>query len=144
MASIQKRRDQTDLSDLTPPQLLAQDREHFARGIVLFNEGDFWASHEAWEEVWKRHPEKGRIFFQGLIQAAAGFHQLRRGIYHGAVKHLTNALWKLEPFEPVCLGLDIAALVAALRQCLAELRRLGEENLSAFDHNLIPTIRSAD
>lgn len=141
MATIEKRINQTDLNDLTVPTLSDLDWRDFDEGIALFNTGKFWESHEAWEEVWKRHPENSRIFFQGLIQVAAGLHQLHRNIYHGADKHFRNALWKLRPFQPAFLGLDVSHLVSALEEGHAEVVRLGHKKLDEFNQKLIPKIK---
>ncbi len=140
MSTIEKRQQQVDLSDLSAPQLSEQDWRDFREGVRLFNEGRFWESHEAWEEVWKRHQENSRIFLQGLIQAAAALHQLRRYVYHGADKHLRNALWKLEPFQPVCLGIDVQGLVQKLNRTHRELTRLGPTHLQQFNFDLLPKI----
>lgn len=141
MATIEKRQRQTDLSDLREPEMSAEDWKDFDQGLRLFNNGAFWESHEAWEEVWKRCSEDSRIFFQGLIQVAAGFHQLRRGIYHGVDKHFRNALWKLELFRPTFLGVQVDELVASVEAGLAEARRLGPNRLADFDDSLIPVLR---
>jgi len=130
MGTIERKHRVTDLSNLTEPAMSAEDWEDFHRGVVLFNSGQFWESHEAWEQIWKRHPETSRIFFQGLIQVAAALHQLQRGIFHGVDKHLRNALWKLRPFQPAFLGLNVQHLVAAIERCHAEL-----------DKSRIPEIR---
>ena len=88
--------DELDLATLTDFVLTPQDRTDFHRGIRLFNQARFWEAHEAWEAVWLRHPEDGRYFVQGLIQVAAGYHQLRRKIYRGFLIHLhrAQAPWK--------------------------------------------------
>ena len=140
MATIEKRIKEADFSDLAEPAMSDRDWEDFNEGIVLFNKGKFWESHEAWEEVWKRHPEASRIFFQGLIQVAAGLHQLKRSIYHGVDKHFRNALWKLEPFQPVFLRIDVKYLVEIIKDGQKELVRLGEKKLHCFNHELIPKI----
>lgn len=140
MATIERRIKEADFSNLSEPQMSDQDWEDFNEGIVLFNSGKFWESHEAWEEVWKRHPENSRIFFQGLIQVAAGLHQLRRNIYHGVEKHFRNALWKLEPFQAVFLEIDVKSLVEIIKEGQKELARLGEKNLDNFSSRLIPKI----
>lgn len=141
MATIQKRKLETDLSDLREPEMSEEDWKDFEEGLTLFNNREFWESHEAWEEIWKRCSENSRIFFQGLIQVAAGFHQLQRGIYHGADKHFRNALWKLEPFQPIFLGVQVAELVDVVEASLKEIRRLGKERLHEFSPNMIPVIR---
>lgn len=140
MATIEERIKEADFSDLSEPAMSDQDWEDFNEGIVLFNDGKFWESHEAWEEVWKRHPEASRIFFQGLIQVAAGLHQLKRSIYHGVDKHFRNALWKLEPFQPVFLQIDVKYLVEIVKNGQKELARLGQTELQGFNQELIPKI----
>ncbi len=91
--------------------------------MALFNAGKYWESHEAWEKIWQRHPEPWRYFVQGLIQAAAAHHQLQRGIRHGAIKHLHNALAKLEAAPPDFAGLEIAPFRAYLHRLLDGIER---------------------
>jgi hypothetical protein len=90
-----------------------------AEGVKLFNAGAYWESHEAWEKVWQRHREPWRFFVQGLIQAAAAHHQLRRGIRHGAIKHLRNALAKLQVAPADFAGLALGEFRDDLRRLLA-------------------------
>jgi predicted metal-dependent hydrolase len=89
-------------------------------GVQLFNGGEFWEAHEAWEKIWQRHAEPWRYFIQGLIQAAAAHHQWRRGIRHGTMKHLNNALAKLETAPGGFAGLNIEKFRAYLRQLLRD------------------------
>jgi predicted metal-dependent hydrolase len=84
----------------------------------LFNAGKFWESHEAWEKIWKRHEEPWRYFVQGLIQAAAAHHQSRRGIRHGVIKHLRNALVKLDAAPADFAGLELESFCAYLHRRL--------------------------
>ncbi len=142
MGTIAKRQRQAELCGLAEPKMSPADREDFERGVELFNERRFWQAHEAWEDVWKRHPENSRIFFQGLIQVAAGLHQLRRGIFHGADKHLRNALWKLKPFPASFLGVDVATLVRDVEATWTRLTRLGPRRLHQVNEETLPTIRT--
>ena len=140
MGSVEKRLRQVDLSALTRPELTTATRDDFHEGIELFNAGEFWEAHETWERVWLHDQTSGRVFFQGLIQVAAGMHQVRRGIYHGADKHIRNAIWKLKPFQPDCLGVDVSALLQAVQELHKEVRRLGPGNLQANNELLSPEI----
>jgi hypothetical protein len=56
-----------------------------------------------------------------LIQAAAAHHQLRRGVRHGAIKHLHNALAKLDSAPPDFAGLAVGRFRDYLRRLLAEI-----------------------
>jgi len=98
--------------------------------VDLFNAGEFWEAHEAWEKIWQRHDESWRYFIQGLIQAAAAHHQLRRGIRHGAIKHLENALAKLESAPPNFGGLALEKFRAHLRGLLAQVEAARERDFA--------------
>lgn len=56
---------------------------------------------------------------QGLIQAAAAHHQLRRGIRHGVIKHLRNALLKLDEAPADFADLQLVPFRDYLHQLLA-------------------------
>ncbi len=80
--------------------------ERFERGVREFNSGDFYASHDTWEDVWMdvRGPE--RPFFQGMIQVAVGYYHLTCENYPGAEHLLTRGIRKLEAFRSGHRGLD--------------------------------------
>jgi hypothetical protein len=63
----------------TAEHLVAYPVEYFM-GIDLFNEGEFHAAHDAWEDRWMG--EVGRdekLFLQAMIQSAVAFHHLEIG-----------------------------------------------------------------
>ena len=122
------------------PKLEAEDRNDLAQGLALFNAGKFWEAHEAWEQIWRRHAEPWRFFIQGLIQAAAAYHQLRRGIHHGTVKHLKNALAKLEVAPADFAGLDLEALRVELRQLVARFEDMPPEEFVAYKNIETPKL----
>jgi len=98
--------------------------------VALFNAGEYWESHEAWEKIWKRHAEPWRFFVQGMIQAAAAHHQLRRNIRHGVIKHLRNALLKLEAAPADFAELDLQRFRIYLHELLAAYEA-GDKSLPA-------------
>lgn len=123
---------------LTEPELDRKALAMYHHGIELFNEGRFWDAHEAWEEVWRECEEESRIFFQGIIQVAAGYHlltELPRPA--GARRNLTKAREKLVLFEGVFLGIDVDELRGAVEESL---RRLGSQETDVP----IPTIGRRD
>lgn len=117
-----------------------EDRRDMARGVVLFNRGEFWESHEAWEQIWLRHAEPARVFLQALIQLAAAYHQLHRGIHHGVVKHLNNVALKLGPFSGCFLGVDVDGVKESVEQGQTEIHRVGSAGIESFDRALVCTI----
>jgi predicted metal-dependent hydrolase len=95
------------------PDLSPEERERlFRTGIDLFNQGRFFAAHEAWEEIWRSTTPEPRSLFQGLIQVAAALHQhldLKRP--EGPRRTLAKARRNLEPFAPEALGIDVRDLL---------------------------------
>lgn len=53
--------------------------EDHAAGVALFNTGQFWHAHEAWEQCWHAAHEPDASFYKGLIQAAAALVHWQRG-----------------------------------------------------------------
>ena len=90
-----------------------RDEPGLARGVELFNAGEFWEAHEAWEEAWMPHRhEPGSDFFKGLVQVSAGwFHYGRRNRNGALIKWRTGADY-LRQYLPADHGLDLAGLVA--------------------------------
>ncbi len=92
-------------------------QEAFLRGARLFDVGAFFEAHEAWEERWLVETDAGgRLFFQGLIQIAAGFHKLRvAGDRASAARLLERGLAKLEACPAAIAGTSLAPFCDAVR-----------------------------
>jgi predicted metal-dependent hydrolase len=95
----------------------------FARGARLFNAGEFFDAHEAWEDRWRAAPEASeRRFLQGLIQVAAGFHKLLE--MHdsaAALRLLAKGLAKLNACPAQVGDLDLAKFRDAIDRCARSL-----------------------
>lgn len=98
------------------PELSAVERrELLVHGVELFNRGEHYAAHEAWEEVWRSTTPEPKPLFQGLIQAAAALHQiLDLGRERGPLGTIAKALRNLEPFRPRACGFEVEVLCAQL------------------------------
>ena len=85
-----------------------EKRDYFQEGIDLFNAGQFFECHEAWESVWNRSEGDEKIAIQGLIQAAVAILHLERGNREGAESLYAKARVKLESlpdnFRQVAMG----------------------------------------
>jgi predicted metal-dependent hydrolase len=95
----------------------------FARGIAQFNRGEFFASHETWEEIWLAAPEPEKTFLQGIIQVAAALHHYTRGNLAGAESLLRVGLKKLEQFPADYRQIQLEPLRQAARSWIAALER---------------------
>jgi predicted metal-dependent hydrolase len=90
----------------------------YLRGVAHFNRGDFFASHEVWEDLWRKESGRSRQFYKGLIQAAVALYHLTHGNQHGAAKLLAGSQSYLEPYRSRYMGLDVDGFLAALGRCV--------------------------
>ena len=112
-----KRVHEIDRARLSAILLTTDQQKKFDEGCALFNEGKYWESHEMWEDVWRERSEEGRIFFQGIIQAAAAYHLLFvRPRLSGARRNFAKALTILDLFPARYLGVDVASLRRSVQE----------------------------
>jgi uncharacterized protein len=82
----------------------------FRRGVELFNGGEYFESHEVWEELWLEASGEEKVFLQGLIQVAAAFHHYGRGNVLGMRSLLAAGLTKLDGVSDTHWGIAVAKL----------------------------------
>jgi predicted metal-dependent hydrolase len=92
-----------------------------AEGLRLYEEGEFFTAHEAWESVWLGLPEPEKTFLQGLIQVTAAFHHLQRNNPLGTTLLLQAALRRLDRYPASYGGISVTLLCRDIRE---RLRRL--------------------
>ena len=107
-----------------------------AEGLRLYDAGEFFTAHEAWESVWLGSPEPEKTFLQGLIQVTAAFHHLQRNNPLGAMLLLQAALRRLDRYPPCFGSISVRLLRQDIRECLRTLEA-GE----SASHLLSPRIR---
>jgi predicted metal-dependent hydrolase len=137
-----KKPEDLDATQIKQLELSPEDWEEFSHGVRLFNSGKFWNSHEAWEQVWMRHDEDERLFFQGIIQLAAAYHQLIvKKNFRGLMNNFEKAYQKLVIFQPEYLGVSVKPLIKFIEEGKKEAERVGPDDLEAFNGNLIPKLQ---
>lgn len=102
-----------------PDFTLAQERAIYYHGIELFNAGDFFEAHDAWEEAWHQvqHGLRER-FYRGLIQSAVTLELLRRGRAIGVRQVYLSCSELLGGVPPVFMGLDVMGHLASVRRAI--------------------------
>jgi len=89
-----------------------------AEGLRLYEAGEFFTAHEAWESVWLGLPEPEKTFLQGLIQVTAAFHHLQRDNPLGTTLLLQAALRRLDRYPESFVGISVALLRDDIRERL--------------------------
>jgi predicted metal-dependent hydrolase len=122
------------------PCLVAPSAE-LLKGVEEFNRGEFYECHDTLEELWMAEARPVRCLYQGVLQIGVAFYHLGRSRYRPVVILLTRGSGYLEPFAPVCMGVDVAGLIADAANCLAEIKALGPGRLNEFDWDSVPKIK---
>lgn len=99
-------------------------------GIVRFNRGEYFESHEVWEDLWRATRGPARLFYKGLIQAAVSLYHTRRGNPRGAEKLFSRSCRALEAYRPCYLGLNVERFLVELADCLHGRESSAAERLS--------------
>jgi predicted metal-dependent hydrolase len=121
-----------ECAELPPPLVL--------KGIEEFNRGKFFEQHETLETAWRAESRPVRGLYQGILQIGLACYQIERGNLPGAHKMFERGLRRLRPFEPGCLGIDVARLIADAERVRDESQKLGPGRLHELDRALFPNI----
>lgn len=90
--------------------------EAWAAFVERFNDGRYVEGVLALEEIWFVERDD---FHKALIRVCVAVNQLRLGLLTSPRFLLTSAGELLAPFAPRHRGVDLAALLAFIEQCLA-------------------------
>jgi predicted metal-dependent hydrolase len=94
-------------------------------GIELFNNGEYFEAHEAFELFWKKYKGKDRPYYQALIQMTAAMHLIYQERYQGAKKTLERAGVRIKGARNKIMGVDLHSLYFEVRNYL-EHREAGD------------------
>jgi uncharacterized protein len=108
--------------------------------VEQFNQREYFECHETLETIWNAEPGVIRVLYKGILQVGVGCYHLLRRNYRGATLKLQTGADYLGPFAPVCMGVDVARLVAEARALRAALVALGPDHFTAVDLALLPEV----
>src|SRR5687768_17294104 len=126
----------------TDAHIAAYPVEYIA-GIDLYNEGEFHAAHDAWEERWMGEvgPEE-KLFLQAMIQSAVAFHHLDIGRPGAARQMYQRAKEKFEKLgRRVFMSLDLEDYQRQLDSALSWLLSAPDPRLLTAPQITPPKIR---
>ncbi|MBN1305191.1 MAG: DUF309 domain-containing protein [Anaerolineales bacterium] len=103
------------------------------QGILYFNKGMYYESHEALEDAWKVEGGPIRDLYKGILQTAVVYFHITRLNYEGAVKMYARSQKWLRDWPEVCRGIHIGQLRRDLESTIAQVQRLGQEPISSID-----------
>ena len=113
-----------------------------AEGIRLFNEQEFFACHDVFEDLWTELVGPEKPFFQGLIHAAVCLFHFEGSNLTGARKMYSSFVIYVQDFAPTFCGIDVERLMTEMQCCFAELLAVesGYPHGLTLDESLVPRI----
>ncbi len=108
--------------------------------VQTYNAGHYLEAHELFELIWMTKSGPDRIFYQGLVHVAMGFHYLLAGDFDRATAKLRRAAELLDDFAADYVGIDVDCLRRSLARCRDRLADLGATGITRFDRTLIPRL----
>ncbi len=115
-----------------PPELI--------EAVSLFNRRFYWEAHEVLEDLWMVERGKARLFYQGIIQAAAAYYHVLNANPKGVIRLAEEAEKKLQAYRPKYLGVDIEPLIVALSKIRLEAREILGNTRTGFDYDALPKL----
>ena len=107
------------MPDYSHDDLLTECRVYH-KGIELFNEGQFFEAHDAWEEIWNLTLDRRRErFYRAIIQSAVTLELLRRGRAVGVRQVFCSCIELFEGLPDIFMGLNIPQHIERLRTAIA-------------------------
>lgn len=93
----------------------------YLAGIDLYNEGEFHAAHDVWEDRWRDDVgPREKLFLQAMIQSAVAFHHLEIGRPGAARRMYQMAREKFARLETErFMSLDLKEYQAQLARALS-------------------------
>jgi hypothetical protein len=89
---------------------------HLRAGIAVYNDGDYHAAHDAWEDRWLDLEDgtDDERFLHGLIQFTAAVHHAHDGNWDGATNLAESAIGYLDGLDDTYRRVDLASVRAFL------------------------------
>ncbi len=126
----------------TAEHVAAYPVEYIA-GIDLYNDGEFHAAHDAWEDRWMGEVGPAeKLFLQAMIQSAVAFHHLEIGRPGAARRMYQMAKEKFARLPSKCfMSLDLEEYQAQLDCALAWLLTVPDPRELTPPQMKLPIIR---
>lgn len=105
--------------------LQADDIACLRSGLAHFRNADYFAAHDAWEEVWQGLRGRQRLFWQAMIQLVVGAYHYTNGNRRGCQGQWHKALHKCRQLggideEPLQHAARLAEVLETSLQTLAD------------------------
>lgn len=113
---------------------MSQLQENAAKGIQAFNQGEFYAAHEYFEDAWRETSDESRDFYRALLMLSGGYFRLTEDRTDAAMKFFTRAIQWMEGFSNPYKDINTAAIKAKLTGLLEAIQS-GQSSEAILDQH---------
>lgn len=113
----------------------------FVEAVSLFNRRYYWETHEVLEDLWMVEQGERRLFYQGIIQAAAALYHVLNANPKGVIKLAEESVRKLLPYAPSYMDLNLDELISSIENYLSQAKEILGGSRSGFDYDALPYLR---
>lgn len=112
------------------------------QGIELFNQRDYFASQELFEQAWHDGEADDKRLLESLMQLSVALHLFfNRGGGKGTTGLLQRCLIGMEDLQTTQLGIDVKSLAAEVGVYLEELKSSDARAPRLFERWRVPKIK---
>ncbi len=124
------------------PESAAQEDPVLVEAARLFNDRDYYESHDVLEEEWAGARGVRRDALKALVKLAAGMYHLQTSGYQGAESLLSSGLEELDRLPPQAALVEAAPLRDPVRRCLEKIRTLKSGGAVEWSEGDLPRLRA--
>jgi len=111
------------------------------KGIKIFNDGDYFAAHDFFEDLWHSAESKNRNFFQGLTQLSVSCFHFVSGNFSGSLSQLEKAKTKLLQYLPDYMEINLTQLLSDINIFETEIKIQLNTKTKTVNYAIIPVIK---
>ena len=109
-------------------------------GVKLFNNADFFESHDYFEDLWMNAEHPDRLFYQGMVQISVGCYHLEHKNYKGALSQFTRGSEKLIRYPEIYNGVNLSKLLKDVEPLKEKLEKYFSGELTSIIYKNCPEL----
>jgi predicted metal-dependent hydrolase len=110
-------------------------------GVERFNQGAYYAQHDAFEEQWMSETGPVRNLYRAILQVGVAYYHITRGNHEGGLKMLRRCVQWFALLPDECQGVDVRQLREDAARVRAALQTMADEDSPSFDRALLKPVR---
>lgn len=112
------------------------------KGIILFNQKNFFDAHEELELAWRDEHKPIRNLYQGILQIGVAYYHIQHRNFTGAKKMFIRAEKWLSPYSGIYKGINIGKLKKDAAKISRMLKNGELDGINTSDGALFPEIET--